>query len=49
MGRYVYKIGEYITHFEISPWINYQGDMYIGEDGVCYEMTLDPKIVDFTR
>ena len=46
MQRHVYKIGKCLTPFEKLSWVNYQGDMYIGEDGSRYESTLYPKNAD---
>ena len=46
MGRYVYKTGEHLTPFEKYPWVNYQGDMYMGDDGARYEVTESPENID---
>ena len=46
MGRYVYKMGEHLTPFEKYPWVNYQGDMYMGDDGARYEVTKSPENID---
>ena len=49
MQRQVYKIVDCPTPFEKSPWVNYRGDMYVGEDGDRYEVTKHPHMVDATR
>ena len=46
MQRQVYKTAECPTPFEQSPWVNYQGDMYVGEDGARYEVTEHPHLVN---
>ena len=46
MGRYVYKMGEHLTPFDKYPWVNYQGDMYMGDDGARYEVIESPKNID---
>ena len=46
MQRCVYKTAKYPTPFEKTPWVNYQGDMYIEEDGARYEVTKFPNDVD---
>ena len=34
------------TPIQTAPWVEYQGDLYMGEDGTCYVMTIDPKNTD---
>ena len=34
MQRQVYKTTDCPTPFKKGPWFNYQGDMYVGKDGV---------------
>ena len=46
MGRYVYKTGEHLTPFDKYHWVNYQGDMYMGDDGARYEETESPENID---
>ena len=48
MQRQVYKTADCPTPFEKAPWVNYQGDMYVGEDGARYEVTNHPHKVDGT-
>ena len=38
MNRWVVKIEEYPTDFDPSPWVNYQGEMYVGQEGACYQV-----------
>ena len=46
MNHWVVKIEEHPTAFDLSPWVNYQGDIYMGQEGVCYQVVGKPKIVD---
>ena len=46
MNRWVVKIKEHPTAFDPSPWVNYQGDMYMGQEGSCYQVTTEPDNVD---
>ena len=39
-------MGELLTPFEKMPWVNYQGDMYIREDGARNKVTKHPHKVD---
>ena len=48
MQRQVYKTADCPTPFEKAPWVNYQGDMYVGEDGTRYKVTDHPHKVDAT-
>ena len=36
MNRWVVKIEEHPTAFDPSPWVNYQGEMFMGQEGVHY-------------
>ena len=36
MNCWVVKIEEHLTAFDPSPWVNYQGEIYMGQEGVCY-------------
>ena len=42
MNRWVVKIEEHPTAFDPSPWVNYQGEMYMGQEGVRYQVV--PKL-----
>ena len=44
--RYVVKIADVDTPLNPNPWVNYQGDSYMGQLGERYLVTLDPKSVD---
>ena len=45
--RYVVKIVDVNTPFNPpNPWVNYQGDSYMGQLGERYVVTLDPENVD---
>ena len=46
MNRWVVKIEEHPTAFDPSPWVNYQGEMYVGQEGACYQVTEEPDNVD---
>ena len=46
MNRWVVKIEEHPTAFDPSPWVNYQGEMYMGQEGVRYQVVLEPDRVD---
>ena len=46
MSRWVVKIEDIATTFEANPWVNYQGDLYMGQSGERYVVTNDPKNVD---
>ena len=43
MQRQVYKTADCLTPFEQSLMANYQGDMYVGEDGARFEVTEFPQ------
>ena len=42
MNRWVVKIEEHPTAFDPSPWVNYQGEMYVGQEGSCYQVAKEP-------
>ena len=46
MSRWVVKIEDIPTAFEANPWVNYQGDLYMGQGGERYMVTSDPENVD---
>ena len=46
MLRHVYKTADCPTPFEQFPRVNYQGDMYVGNDGARYEVTKHPQLID---
>ena len=46
MSRWVVKIEDVATTFEANPWVNYQGDLYMGQSGERYVVTIDLENVD---
>ena len=46
LSVWVVKIEEHPTAFDPSPWVNYQGEMYMGQEGVRYPMVTKPDRVD---
>ncbi|KAI5078952.1 hypothetical protein GOP47_0006623 [Adiantum capillus-veneris] len=42
----VVKIEDCHSHFDLALWVNYQGDRYMGRDGVSYLFTDNPDAVD---
>ena len=46
MNRWVVKIEEQPTAFDPSPWVNYQGEMYMGQEGVRYQLVIELDRVD---
>ena len=46
MNRWVVVIEEQPMAFNPAPWVNYQGDIYMGQEGVRYIVTRDPNNVD---
>ena len=40
------KIADVDTPLNPNPWVNYQGDSYMGQMGERYVVTLDPETVD---
>ena len=46
MGRFAVKIADVLSTRHMNPWVNYQADMYMGEDGARYEVTEYPENVD---
>ena len=43
---HVVKMEDHITIFDLAPWVNFQGDRYMGKDGSMYMLTENPKEVD---
>ena len=46
LDRWVVKVEDHPTAFEIAPFVNYQGELYMGQNGERYVVTKDPKNVD---
>ena len=39
INRYAVKIEDHVTIFDPAPWVNFQGDRYMGRDGAMYVLT----------
>ena len=48
-GQYTIKIEDCHTKFDLAPWVNYQGDCYMGRDGATYQIVDNPDVVDGPR
>ena len=46
LSRYLIKTSEFVMPIQQAPWVEYQGDQCIGEDGARYVSTVEPKNVD---
>lgn len=46
-GQFMVKVEDHHTEFDPAPWVNYQGDRYMGKDGAMYLIIVNPKTVDF--
>ena len=46
INRYAVKIEEQSTVLDLAPWVNYQGDCYMGQDESMYLLTTSPYKVD---
>ena len=46
LDRWVVKVEDHPTAFENAPFVNYQGELYMGQNGEQYLMTKDPENVD---
>ena len=46
MNRWVVMIEEHPTAFGLAPWVNYQREIYMGQEGVRYVVTKDPDNVN---
>ena len=44
--RFLVKIEDHPTEFNASPFVNYQGDRYIGPQGEMYQVVDDPDAID---
>lgn len=44
--RYVVKIADVISELDRTPWVNDQGNLFMGRDGIRYEVTSHPELVD---
>ena len=46
MNMWVVKVEDHLMAFEATPWVNYQGDFYMGQGGEHFTATKDPKDMD---
>ena len=46
INRHVVKIEDHVAIFDPAPWVNFQGDRYMGRDGAMYVLTKNPDEVD---
>ena len=46
MLQSLYEQMEHPMSFDPSPWVNYQGEIYMGQEGIRYQVVSDPKNVD---
>ena len=46
MSQWVVKVEDILMAFEAAPWVNYQGDLYMGQGGERYMVTNDHENVD---
>ena len=46
MNRWVVLVKDTPTAFDAVPWVNYQGDLYMGESGEHYIVISKPENVD---
>ena len=45
-NQFLIKIKDHPAKFEATPFVNYQGDLYIGQQGEIYIVVENPDIVD---
>ena len=46
MNRWVVKVEDHLMAFEATPWVNYQGDLYMGQSGERYMVESELENVD---
>ena len=46
INRWVVHVEDTSTTFDAAPWVNYQGDLYMGQLGERYIVVTEPKNVD---
>ena len=46
LSRYYVKTSDFVTPLQQAPWVEYQGEECIGDDGARYVLTAKPKNVD---
>ena len=46
MNRWVVRVKDTPTAFDAAPWVNYQGDLYMGQSRERYIVVIEPENVD---
>ena len=46
LQRYTVKVEDHPSDIDLAPWVNFQGDRYMGGDGCMYLLTETPEDVD---
>ena len=46
MNRWVVWFKDTLLAFDAMPWVNYQGDLYMGQSGERYIVVTEPENVD---
>ena len=46
INHWVVKVKDTLIVFDAMPWVNYQGELYMGQLGECYIVIMKPKNVD---
>ena len=49
LSRYYVKTSKFVTPLQQAPWVEYQGELCIGEDGARYVLTAEPENVDIKQ
>lgn len=45
-GKDVVKVKDHINELDSAPWVNFQGDQFMGREGAMYLLVENPDIVD---
>ena len=46
MNCWVIHVEDTSTAFDVAPWVNYQGDLYMEQSGECYIVVTELENVD---
>ena len=46
MNRWVVHVKDTPTAFDAAPWVNYQGDLYMGQSREHYVVVIEPENID---
>ena len=46
MNHWVVCVKDTPTTFDAVPWVNYRGDLFMGQSRECYIVVTEPKNVD---